>query len=89
MIPIGAYQPRSIMKSIHMNPEEAVQAFADARCVRAAGMHWGTFALTDEPMQEPVIRLRQEMERSGLPLDAFTAQAVGYAWRVLPHQSAA
>ena len=84
MIPIGAYQPRSIMKSIHMNPEEAVQAFADARCVQAAGMHWGTFALTDEPTQEPVLRLRREMEKRGLPLDAFTAKAVGYAWRVLP-----
>ena len=84
MIPIGAYQPRRIMKSIHMNPEEAVQAFEEARCVRAAGMHWGTFALTDEPMQEPVMRLRREMERRGLPADVFTAQAVGYAWRVLP-----
>ena len=88
MIPIGAYQPRSIMKSIHMNPEEAVQVFEDARCVRAAGMHWGTFALTDEPMQEPVLRLRREMERRGLPEDVFTAQAVGHAWRVLPREVA-
>ena len=89
MIPIGAYQPRRVMKSIHMNPEEAVQAFQDARCLRAAAMHWGTFALTDEPMQEPVLRLRLEMERRSLALDAFTAQAVGYAWTVLPRGSAA
>ena len=89
MIPIGAYQPRSIMKSIHMNPEEAVQVFQDARCLRAAAMHWGTFALTDEPMQEPVLRLRRELERKGLPSDTFTAQAVGHTWTVLPRQSAA
>ena len=83
MIPIGAYQPRDIMKPIHMNPEEAVQTFRDARCKRAAAMHWGTFALTDEPMQEPVLRLRQELERQGLPADAFTAEDVGSSWNVV------
>ena len=49
MIPIGAYQPRHIMRSMHMNPEEAARVFLETRCRRAVAMHWGTFRLTDEP----------------------------------------
>lgn len=36
-----------------MNPEEALQVVRDVGAKRAIGMHWGTFALTDEPMTEP------------------------------------
>lgn len=77
MIPIGAYQPSAIMRPMHMNPEEAVQAFIDARCHSAAAMHWGTFALTDEPMGEPPLRLQREIERRGLPSSSFTAPKAG------------
>ncbi|MGH7506631.1 MAG: MBL fold metallo-hydrolase, partial [Longimicrobiales bacterium] len=49
LIPIGAYEPRWFMAAAHMNPEEAVRAYADlgGRGV-FGGMHWGTFRLTDE-----------------------------------------
>lgn len=53
LVPIGAYDPRWFMKSAHMNPEEALQVVKDVGASRAVGMHWGTFALTDEPMAEP------------------------------------
>ncbi len=53
LVPIGAYDPRWFMKSAHMNPEEALQVVKDVGASRAIGMHWGTFALTDEPMAEP------------------------------------
>lgn len=53
LVPIGAYDPRWFMKSAHMNPEEALQVVQDVGAKRAIGMHWGTFALTDEPMAEP------------------------------------
>ena len=53
LVPIGAYAPRWFMKSAHMNPEEALQVVQDVGAKRAIGMHWGTFALTDEPMAEP------------------------------------
>lgn len=82
MIPIGAYQPRSIMKPMHMNPEEAVQAFVDARCQRAVGMHWGTFTLTDEPMSEPPLLLVRELAARSLPEAVFTAPAVGTIHRI-------
>ena len=84
MIPIGAYNPRRIMKAMHMNPEEAVRAFQEARCRRAVAMHWGTFTLTDEPMREPVLRLERELKNKTLAADQFTAGRVGEIWEVLP-----
>ena len=53
LVPIGAYSPRWFMKQAHMNPDEALQVVQDVGAKRAIGMHWGTFALTDEPMAEP------------------------------------
>jgi N-acyl-phosphatidylethanolamine-hydrolysing phospholipase D len=82
MIPIGAYAPRWIMKPMHMTPEEAVQAFKDARCHRAVAMHWGTFRLTDEPLGEPPLRLAAELARLGIDPDTFVSGKVGQAWSV-------
>lgn len=84
MIPIGAYQPRRIMKSLHMNPEEAVQALIDARCRRSVAMHWGTFRLTDEPMGEPPIRFRDAVVSRNLDPTQHVAGAVGQSWLVSP-----
>ena len=82
MIPIGSYQPRSIMQSMHMNPDEAVQAFIDAKCQRAIGMHWGTFQLTDEPMGEPPILLKQVVQQRSLLADSFVTGRVGEIWEI-------
>ncbi len=66
LIPIGAYDPRWIMKPVHLNPEEAVQASMDLGATIALGTHWGTFILTDEPMDEPPARFLAEAARRGL-----------------------
>jgi N-acyl-phosphatidylethanolamine-hydrolysing phospholipase D len=70
LLPIGAYNPASVMQSVHLNPEEAVRAFQDvqggARGVMV-GIHWGTFPLTDEPMDEPPRRAREAWIGAGLP----------------------
>ena len=77
MIPIGAYQPRQLMKSMHMNPEEAVRVFLETRCRRAQGMHWGTFRLTDEAMGEPAMLLDESLRRQGIDPAAFIPGCVG------------
>jgi len=64
-IPIGAYDPPSIMRYVHINPEEAIHAAADLRATRVVGMHWGTFDLTDEPLDEPPRRFHAAAARSG------------------------
>ena len=49
------------MKFSHMNPAEATQAFIDLGAKKAIGMHWGCFILTDEPVTEPPILLKEEV----------------------------
>jgi L-ascorbate metabolism protein UlaG (beta-lactamase superfamily) len=77
LLPIGAYDPGWFMEKQHMNPEQAVQAFLDLRARRLVAMHWGTFKLTDEPLNEPPQRLRAEWLRRGLPEDGLRIPAIG------------
>jgi len=73
LLPIGAYEPRWFMRPVHMTPEEAVQAWRElaAETGRPGGagvlvpIHWGTFRLTDEPMDEPPRRLRAAWRETG------------------------
>lgn len=74
LLPIGAYEPRWFMRPVHMNPEEAVQAYRDltdggANAAVFVGMHWGTFRLTDEPLDEPPRRTRAAWAAAGLQPD--------------------
>ena len=65
-IPVGAYLPSAMMRPVHLDPEEAVQAALDLRASRALAMHFGTFDLTDEPLDEPPARFLAEAARRGL-----------------------
>ncbi len=76
LVPIGAYQPRALMKPVHVDPTEAVQAHLDLGAQTSVGMHYGTFRLTDEPMDEPPAKLVEARAAAGLAEDAF---------RILPH----
>jgi hypothetical protein len=49
MLPIGAYAPRWFMQTMHMDPQEAVQAACDVGARVMVPMHWGTFWLSREP----------------------------------------
>lgn len=70
-LPIGAYEPRWFMKNHHITPEEAVQAHNDIRAKKSIAMHWGTFILTDEPLDEPPLRLKKAMRKQGIPEHEF------------------
>lgn len=77
MLPIGAYDPAWFMEQQHMNPEQATQGFVDLGARRFVAMHWGTFKLTDEPLDEPPERLRAEWKRRGLDEARLGVPAVG------------
>ncbi len=53
IIPIGCYAPRAFMKAAHVNPMEAIQIHKDVGSKLAIGCHWGTFRLSDEPLNRP------------------------------------
>lgn len=64
-VPIGAYEPREMMAPAHLNPEEAVEAATMLRAERAVAIHFGTFDLSDEPLEEPPHRFRQASAAAG------------------------
>jgi N-acyl-phosphatidylethanolamine-hydrolysing phospholipase D len=77
LIPIGAYDPRSFMQPMHVNPEEAVQIHRDLGSRQSYAMHWGSFRLTLEPLDEPPARLRAALAAAGLPAAEFQVLAHG------------
>jgi N-acyl-phosphatidylethanolamine-hydrolysing phospholipase D len=77
LLPIGAYDPRWFMRPVHMNPEEAVQAARDLGSPHFVPMHWGTFKLTDEPLDEPPERARAAWRAAGLSEDRYWQLAIG------------
>jgi L-ascorbate metabolism protein UlaG (beta-lactamase superfamily) len=77
LLPIGAYDPAWFMSPQHMNPEEALRAFSDLRAKTFFAMHFGTFRLADEPLDEPPERLRSEALRLGLEPGRVRILAVG------------
>jgi L-ascorbate metabolism protein UlaG (beta-lactamase superfamily) len=66
MLPIGAYEPRWFMKPIHMNPAEAVRAHRDLRAKHSIGMHFGTFQLTTEAIDQPLLDLNVALGESDI-----------------------
>jgi L-ascorbate metabolism protein UlaG (beta-lactamase superfamily) len=71
LLPIGAYEPRWFMTPVHMNPDEAVRAHLDIRARVSLGMHFGTFQLTDEGIDEPLRALERARTAHGVSGDAF------------------
>jgi L-ascorbate metabolism protein UlaG (beta-lactamase superfamily) len=77
LLPIGAYDPRWFMGKQHMNPTDALDAFRDLGARTMIAMHWGTFKLTDEPLDEPPRLFREQATARGLSEQATRVAAVG------------
>jgi L-ascorbate metabolism protein UlaG (beta-lactamase superfamily) len=77
LLPIGAYEPRWFMKDIHMDPWEAAQAHRDLEARRSVGMHFGTFQLTAEGIDEPVAALAHARHEQQIADEAFAVLEFG------------
>jgi len=65
LLPIGAYDPPS-GREVHMNPEEALEAFIQLKAKKLIPMHYGSFRLSYEPLNEPPQRLSASAKKLGL-----------------------
>jgi L-ascorbate metabolism protein UlaG (beta-lactamase superfamily) len=77
ILPIGAYELRWFMQDHHMDPSDAVKALADCGAAQALAHHHGTFQLTDEAIDAPVIALGQALDDAKIPRERFVALKPG------------
>jgi L-ascorbate metabolism protein UlaG (beta-lactamase superfamily) len=77
LLPIGAYEPRWFMQAVHMNPVEAVQAHVELNPVQSIGMHFGTFQLTSEGIDEPLTALEDARRDRNIEPARFRTLAFG------------
>lgn len=78
LLPIGAYFPDSY-RAVHTSPEEALRAFIELKADVMIPMHYGTFRLGREPMDEPLPRLLHAAARAGLK-DSIVPLGEGESW---------
>jgi N-acyl-phosphatidylethanolamine-hydrolysing phospholipase D len=93
LIPVGAYEPRWFMTQQHVNPMESVRIHQDVGAKRSIGVHWGTFLLTDEPLDQPPRDLAIARQTLGVKETDFGVLAIGeskqFAKRTASNQIAA
>jgi N-acyl-phosphatidylethanolamine-hydrolysing phospholipase D len=68
---VGAYAPRWFMRDQHIDPSEAVQIHRDVKSKYSYGVHWGTFELTDEPLDQPIVDLATALASQKIPRAEF------------------
>src|SRR5512139_1332186 len=86
LLPIGAYEPRWFMQQQHINPDEAVRVHRDLGAKASLGIHWGTFELTDEALDEPPLALARARRAHGVADSAFFTLAIGQTRRLTPRR---
>lgn len=81
IIPIGAYMPRSFMRQMHLNPDDAVKAMLDLHASHALGIHFDSFArLADEPQFSAGKDLQISLKNRKLDLARFIAPVPGKSY---------
>ena len=81
IIPIGAYEPRWFMNGQHQNPTQAVEGFLACGAKAAVGHHWGTFQLTNEPIDEPPALLKKALAEKKVDEARFVPLHPGETWK--------
>lgn len=82
LLPIGAYEPRWFMADQHVNVQEALKIHQDVGAKASLGVHWGSFELTDEPLDEPPRQLRAQRAALGLSPEQFFTLPIGGTQRL-------
>jgi L-ascorbate metabolism protein UlaG (beta-lactamase superfamily) len=82
LLPIGAYEPRWFMQAVHMNPAEAAQAHLDLEATASVAMHFGTFQLTTEGIDDPPRALDEARREKGIPRSQFRTLDFGESLRL-------
>ena len=77
ILPIGAYEPRWFMRDQHMNPEESVKVLKECGAQFALAHHFGTFQLTDETIDAPLVALKHACRAAKLPDEKFRVLTPG------------
>ncbi|WP_392562587.1 MBL fold metallo-hydrolase [Orbus sturtevantii] len=77
LIPVGSYAPRWFMHNQHIDPAQALQLFHDIGCKRAIAIHWGTFELADDSLDEPPKLLKQLLPKYNLSENEFLILKIG------------
>ncbi len=70
-IPIGSYAPRKFMKYSHINPDEAIKIFQELNTKKAIAIHWGTFKLSIEPLDEPPNKIKKLLQLNQISEERF------------------
>src|SRR6185503_7439644 len=77
LLPIGAYEPRWFMHAVHMNPADAVRAHLELEAAQSIAMHFGTFQLTTEGIDDPVVGLSDACHDFNVPPSRFRPLGFG------------
>lgn len=76
-LPLGAYEPTWMMSTQHMGPGDSLRAFHDLGATHFVGMHWGTFDLSNEPLDAGAIWLEDTLQETGLERERFHVVRTG------------
>ncbi len=83
---MGACEPRWFIKPQHVNPAEALQIHLDLNAKQSVGIHWGTFQLSDEPLDHAIEALDEARQHFGVNPESFKLLAIGQTQRFAPSQ---
>jgi L-ascorbate metabolism protein UlaG (beta-lactamase superfamily) len=77
ILPMGAYRPRWFMHYSHLDPEEVLKAASDLNARHVLTMHWGAFALGEEPAGFPGLDLRRLLQKNPMDSGKVIMPAIG------------